>query len=160
VKTLAAAGGIPEADMRAQIWRQGVKELGGHDRLIESPPRLFVDMLATDRDLSWTLTADGKKFFASLGLKPNTDSAGMKQLIVKRLKPTGLFADQQTLVRTVQETGNGAFLLMRHFAWPQLTAFAATQPEVAAAISQADQGGRVELDVAASVLRVRASGAK
>src|SRR5262249_38989206 len=122
--------------------------------------RLFADMLATDRELSWTLTAAGKKFFASLGLKPNTDSAGLKQLIAKRLKPTGLFADQQALVRTVQEAGGGAYMLMKHFTWPQVTAFAAAQPELAAALSQGEQNGRVELDAGAGVLRVRPSGAK
>src|SRR5262249_8274214 len=67
VKTLSGVGGIDEDDMRAQLWRQGVKELGGHDRLVDSPPRLFTDMLATERESTWTLTADGRKFFASLG---------------------------------------------------------------------------------------------
>jgi hypothetical protein len=159
VKTLTAVGGIPEDDMRAQLWQQGVKELGGHERMVDSRPRLFADMLATDRDSSWTLTPEGRTFFASLKLPPGADAGRLKQQIGKKLKPTGIFADQDLLVRTIQEAGAGAFMLIKHFLWPQMTAFVAAHPDVMPSdAALADQGGRVELDAGAGVLRVRAGG--
>jgi hypothetical protein len=161
VKTRTGVGGIPEDDLREQVWRQGVWELGAPSRLVESNPRLFTDMLATDRETSWTLSAEGRTFFSSLGLTAGADAAQLRRLMAQRLKPTGLFADRKSLVRTVQEAGSGAFLLIKHFLWPHAAAFAAANPDaMPAASNRTDEGGPVELDAGAGVLRVRASGAK
>jgi hypothetical protein len=149
--------GIPEADMRDFMWKKAVEEMGGGTRMVESAPRLFIDAMVTDRGASWTLTADGKAFFASLGLGSSSDPARLKRAIQARLKPTGVFASRAALAETIGVTGNGAYLLALHFLWPHGIAFVAANPGlVALPAGDLDAGSVIEIDTQAGTLRVRA----
>jgi hypothetical protein len=162
VKTRHAITSAPGDDLRGELWRRYLREVGGHDRLVESEPRLFSDVLVTDRQVSWTLTADGRTFFSSLGIAADTPAADLGLAVEKRLKPVGLFADREGLVQTIQEAGGGAFILIKHFLWPHVLAFAATHPEdLPTSIPVwADDDARVTLDREGRVLSVRAGGGR
>lgn len=157
IKIEAAIRGI-DAPMRDRIWRQGLWEVTATSRLIDGAPQLFEDVRIADRAASWTLTDTGKTFFASLGLGRTTDAEQVKNAIVSKVKPKGLFADREKLLQTVHEAGSGAFLLIHHFLWPHALAFAASIPETAPSIAAdwTGAGGTVEIDAQAGF--VRASG--
>jgi hypothetical protein len=150
-----------DPEIRDQLWRRGVWELGGSSRLIDSEPRLFNDVAIADGASSWTLTDAGKTFFAGLGVPPRTDAAHLKDAIVARMKPTGLFADQKALTETVNEAGGGAYVLIQHYLWPHRLAFAAATPDLQPVLTAAWSNARttIDLDTKAGVLRPHGSGA-
>jgi len=158
VKTRHAIDSAPREDLRGELWREYLWEVGGHDRLVDSEPRLFSELLLTDGQVSWTLTPEGRTFFASLGLAAGMPATDLGLAVEKRLKPVGPFADRKKLVATVQEAGSGAFMLIKHFLWPHVLAFAASNPDdLPTSIPVwADEGARVELDRDGRVLSVRA----
>jgi hypothetical protein len=151
-----------DPEIRGQLWHQAVWELSASSRLIDSEPRLFADVEISDRTASWTLTDAGKNLFAALGVERSTDVAHLKEAIVAGMKPTGLFADPKALVDTIHEAGGGAFVLIRHFLWPQALAFAAATPELMPAQQAAwtDVSTIIELDAKGGVLRARGTGPK
>jgi hypothetical protein len=139
------------------LWRQGVHEIGGLQRLIDSPPVLLSGMLFADEVFTWTLTSEGRTFFASLGIGAGTSVASFKASVATRLKPAGAFSDPIRLDRTQHEAGTMARMLVFHTLWPHAIAFAAAHPGVEPTFMTylEHDVGRIELDVARSRLRLR-----
>jgi len=156
VKIEAAVRGFGIDDpLRGRLWRRGLWEATAPSRLVDSEPHLFEDVRIADRVSWWTLTDAGKTFFASLELGRTSDAERWKKAIANRLKPTGVFADRTKLVDTVHEAGGGAFLLIHHFLWPHVLAFAASQPEAVPSVAAdwAGAGTKIEVDTRAGVVR-------
>jgi hypothetical protein len=155
IKHRAGVAGI-EPGYRGQIWRRGVQELGELQRLADSPPVLLEGMLVRDGIFTWTLTADGRTFFSSLGIGAGTTVGNFKTRIAAKLTPAGAFGDPQLLDRTQHEAGPMAPFLVLHSLWPHAIAFAAAHPGVGPAFETflGDDTARIELDVERSRLRM------
>jgi hypothetical protein len=158
-KTRAGLAGIT-ADQRPRLWRKGAQEMGAPQRLVESPPVLFSGFMADDRALTWTLTAEGRRFFSSLALRRGATTKLLKEAIAKKLKPGGVFSDVAQLSDAIHEAGNLGSLLVRHELWPHAIAFAAAHPgaQTLDLTEFNDEAAQVEVDLDAGRVRVRPSG--
>ena len=150
------------AELRPRLWRKGAYEMGAPQRLIESPPVLFDGMLGADGVFSWTLTSEGRKFFASLQVPPGTSVKSLKALIAAKLKPGGAFRDARVLVDTQHEAGSMSPTLIRNALWPHAIAFAAAHPDAKVSFLSFfdDENASLDVDVTAGRVRLRLSGGR
>jgi hypothetical protein len=156
IKLLAGLAGV-EAEMRRALWRQGVSEILAGQRMVESPPVLFTDLMIVDQQRSWGLTEAGAAFFASLSLPPDCDLACLGRQMAGKVPPAGVFRSPETLEREIHNTGFGAYLLAQHFLWPHALAFAAAHPEASSLLDAeagTDPAQVVALDAAGRRLRL------
>jgi hypothetical protein len=156
-KTMAGLSGIT-AELHPRLWKKGAQEMGAPQRLIESPPVLLAGMLGADGVFSWTLTDEGRRFFASLRIRPGTSVKTFKSLIAAKLKPAGAFKDPQLLDDTQHEGGSMMPWLVQHALWPHAIAFAAAHPDAKPLRTFFDdEDASLEVDAKAGRIRLRVS---
>jgi hypothetical protein len=158
VHLLVAVLDIPAGPARSAVWRGGVRELEGASRLVESPPRLLSSLRVVDRTATWTLTPEGRTFFASLKLPPGADVMRLRKAIAATLRPQGVFRSPAELDRTFEMYGGGLRDLLRHFVWPHRIAMGALHPRERSLVPGDFTGDRstdVTLDLERGELRLR-----
>ena len=116
-----------DAEIRPRLWTKGADEVGSFERLVNSPPVLFDDLLMKDMATSWSLTDEGLRAFASLAGREMVGADEARAELARTLHPGGAFVDARTLLDTAHEASNGE-KLFDFFLWPHVAALSATLP--------------------------------
>jgi hypothetical protein len=118
-----------DPEMRPRLWAKATDELGSFERLVNSPPALFDEILMKDMATSWGLTPEGARAFASLAGREMIAADDVRAEVARAIHPGGAFADARTLADTIHKASH-AEKLFEHFLWPQVAAFTAGSPEL------------------------------
>jgi len=157
-KAAASLQGV-DPSIRPKWWRESVRESEAVVRIVESRPRLFTELVTTDKVTSYGLTTEGETFFSSLALPARVERRRLHAEIEKKLKPADAFATQRTLGQA--SAGPLAGPVVQTFMWPHFLAFLKANPlppEAAQKMpwitAMMEASGAVELDRQTHRLRI------
>jgi hypothetical protein len=146
-----------DAESARRMWPRAVEELGSFMRLVESPPRLFSEIVLIDGATTWGLTPEGEQAFAGLKVKWPATPDDVFTRVGGVVRPAGVFATAAVLDENLHqaEPQQAAADLLTHHLWPHLAAFVAAHPkDRAPPVELPFPGSRFELDRAGRRLRL------